>query len=235
MLKWLRSLGRVGEITAATITLFESKITWAFIVSAIVGALTWFWDGLFQILNNDHAQIAIVAFFITLWTYVAFRVLWIVRQTVSVDQVPDFRYCLSPESFQLSINSEDPDAALQLGFEFRNVSHWPIRLRVEQFRLIIEDRTCAEPEKKIEVRIPRIAVRGIRSGVFKKDVLKPRNIGTLDVTIVYGPADGDFLRRYRFRTKLHFVFPHNEQGKIVSAGVGEEFISEEDVPINTPE
>src|SRR5260221_5902585 len=114
LVRWLRTLGKTGELAAAAITLLESKTGLALIGSAILGALTWVWAGLFEVLSNPHAQIAVGAFLVTLWTYIALRLLWTVRQPIHAVPVPDYRYCLNPENFQLGVNMEEPDAALQV-------------------------------------------------------------------------------------------------------------------------
>ena len=127
-------------------------------------------------------------------------------------------------------SQKPPDAALQVGFNFRNVSTSPLRVRIEEFRLMIEDRTCPDPDNAIELTVPRLSARAIRSGAFKKDVIKEHNIGTLSVQIIYGPADGEFLRRYHFKTKLQFAFQQTE-GQVTAGAIHEDFISDKDEPI----
>ena len=179
-----------------------------------------FWSGLFNFFSNQHTQIAIGVFLAALWTYIGLR---IIRR--------DYRYSLSPEGFQLYIDPESTDLALSVGITFRNICTHPIRIRVEEFRLQIEDRTCADPDKSIEMVVPRVSARGLRSGGFKKEVLKNRNSGTLSLIVVYGSPDGNFIRRYRYKAKLHFAFIMDEKSKVTGGSIGEEFISEADEPI----
>ena len=232
MLKWLRTLDKTGSTVGWVIAIIESKITWVLVVSAFIGSLTSLWTTVFEFFNNRHTQIAIGVFIASLWTYIGIRVLRSSQEVVRVTTAPDYRYCLNPEGFQLFIDPKGTDLALNVGFLFRNVGNWPVRFRVEKFQLLIEDRTCPEPEKLIELIIPRIGVRLIRSGAFKKDVLnKDRNTGTLDVAVIYGPPEGDPVRRYRFKAKLQFAFPKDVEGNVVAAAIGEEVSTEEDTPI----
>ena len=220
MLSWLRKCGKAGETLAWILALIETKLTWAAIISLGLGFLAAFWSGLFNFFSNQHTQIAIGVFLAALWTYIGLR---IIRR--------DYRYSLNPEGFQLYIDPDSTDLALSVGINFRNICTHPIRIRVEEFRLKIEDRTCADPDTTIEMIVPRVSARGIRSGGFKKDVLKNRNSGTLSLIVIYGPPDGEFIRRYRYKTKLHFAFTMDTNQKLVAATVGEEYISDSDEPV----
>jgi hypothetical protein len=231
MLRWLRTFGSVGGAVAATITIIETKLTWGLVVSVALGAATWIWAGLFDFFNNPHTQIAVGVFLGTLWTYIGLRALLSFNKPVQMSPQPDYRYCISPEGYQLFIDPEGIDLAISVGFQFRNVGNWPVRFRVEQFKLMIEDRICQEPDEKIEMIIQRIGARGIRSGGFKKDVVKDRNTGLLDVIVIYGDPEGPFVRRYQFKTKLHFRFQEDLKGIITGGALSEESFSEKDSPI----
>jgi hypothetical protein len=226
---WLRRFGPIGTFIANAIVFLTTS--WNVVVSAALAifaaAVGWAYD----IASNPHVQVGVGTFVAALWTYIGLRTLWSFKDTKNIAIAPDYKYCINPENYQILLNPDSIDAALQITFSYRNVSSTALRVRVDDFRLIIEDRICPDPDRNIELIIPRISARGVRSGAFKKDVLKERNTGTLDVTIIYGPPDGEFVRRYHMKAKLHFAFPLDKEGKIVAAGVAEELISEEDSPI----
>jgi hypothetical protein len=227
----LRAWGDTGTWLANILVALTTN--WLITVAAIFGTVTWLWDSLFNFFHDPRIQVAIGVFLAALWTYVGMRVLRSFREPIRMLPQPEYEYCLNAEAFQLYVDPKGTEAALNVGISYRNVGNFPVRYRVEEFRLVIGDRTCADPEKVMEGVIPRICVRGIRSGSFEKAVLKDRNSGTLLVSIIYGPPNGDFVRRYRFKTKLQFSFPKNEKGEITGAAIAEDEGIVEDVPIST--
>lgn len=233
MRKWLRSLGKAGEITAAAITLIESKLTWAVVVSAAFGTLAALWAGLFDFFSNQHTQVALGVFLAVLWTYVGVRVLRSFREPIHTLPKADYRYCINPEGLGVVVDPKNPHLlSVSVVYTLRNVGNWPIRVRVEKFDLRIEDRAAQEPDKNIEMVIPRASARGIQSGGFKKDVIEDRNNGTLNLTIVYGDPDGPFVRKYSAKAKLAFIFFKNEQGDVIGGNVSfQETPVEEDVQL----
>jgi len=78
--------------------------------------------------------------------------------------------------------------------------------------------------------VPRLAQKGISAGLFKKSDLpqKGKIEGNLDMTIEYGPHDGDAVRKLRIKMKLIIQPPPVNTGQW---GFGNEYISEEDTPI----
>jgi hypothetical protein len=228
-IKRLRGLGGFFGLLANVLAFLTTN--WGLVVTVVVAVGASVWDQAFALAKNPHVQVAVGVFLALLWTYVALRVLGSLNAISTVKMQPDFRHAISPESFGLALDEDDPEAALQLILNFRNVLNWPIKIRIDRVTLIIGDRTCPEPDKPIEMVIPRIAVRGIRSGTFKKDVIKRRNSGSIEMVISYGDVDGAYERRYRLKSKLHFNFKQDDDGKITNAGVSEEFVSTEDEAI----
>src|SRR5882757_10647477 len=156
MLKWLRSLGKTGETIAWILAIFDTKVTWAVVVSAAFGIFAALWTGLFDFFNNQHTQIATGVFLATFWTYIGWRVLRSLRDPIRTLPEADYRYCISPEGLVLVFDPQNTDLAFSLVFGLRNVGNWPIRIRVESFDARIQDRAAHEPDKKIELVIPRI-------------------------------------------------------------------------------
>ena len=231
----LKRFGKTGETAGWIAALLDSHVTWAGIVSLGLGGIAALTASLFAFFSDPRIQVAIGVFMACLWTYIGLRILHSYGAVSRVAVEPDYRYCLSREGYQLGYDNKATDLAFSVSFGFRNVCTAPIHLKVEEFRILIGDRTCGDPEKEIDLVVPRVAQRILRSGGFSKDVMKEeRNSGTLSVSIVYGPADGKFVRRYRFKTKLQFAFMRDPKGEIVGAAVSEESFTEEDFQINTP-
>ncbi len=224
--KKLRSLGDWGTQLANLLVFLTTN--WGLVVSVALGILTVFFSGLFDFFNDPRTQVAIGVFLAALWTYVGIRVLRSFGKPIHTLPETDYRYCISPEGIVVGIDPKNPDLHVSVLFALRNVGNWPLHICVEKFDLRIEDRAAQEPDKKIQLVIPRFAARTIKSGGFKKDVVKDRNTGTLNLTILYGDPDGPFVRKYSFKTKLHFIFNKDEKGEVVGGSVTEELSTDED-------
>jgi len=228
MLTYLRQFGALGNGVANLLTIMTTN--WPVVMSGVLSIVAVYWTYTYEWIQQPRVYVAACVFLFLLWTYIAFRTLRAFRHGVRVKPEPEYKYCLSTQGFQLIIDPTSTDKAFALGFAFINAGNWPVRFRVEEFRLMIDDRTCPDPEKKIEMILPRVGGRIIRSGGFKKEILKDKKNGTLDVTVIYGPPEGKFMRRYTFKTKLLFEFRQDEKGNI-SVGIGEELIKEEEEDI----
>ena len=232
MLSFLRRFGKLGETLAWIVALIETKLTWAAALSVVVGIAAAWWTSLFELLSDRRTQVAIGAFLATLWTYIGLQVLRAMKRPTRVATEPEYKYCLNPEGYTLHIDPKGTDLALSVGFAFRNLCPGPIAIHVESFQIRIDDRTCGEPEHDIRMILPRVSVRTLRSGGFKKDVMAAdRTSGILAVSIVYGPPEAPPVRRYKFKTKLQFGFSKDAKGQIESASVAEESFEEEESPL----
>jgi hypothetical protein len=140
-------------------------------------------------------------------------------------------HCISIESFQVFINPEGGDNALQIGCNFRNMWSGAIRIEVEEFNLTIEDRFLPEADRKVSMTIPRLSARGLRSGAFKQEVIKQKMVGNLKMIVLYGKINAPFSRSYTLRSKLYLGIQQSAAGQITAVGLVDEFLSESDVPI----
>jgi hypothetical protein len=230
MVNWLKRFGRVGETLAWIVALIETKITWGVLFSIALGFVAAIWSWSLEVLSDKRTQTGIAIALVCFWTYVGFRVLRYLKTPIRTQPALDFRYCISPEGLNIGIDPNDDDKAVSFMFTIRNVGNWPIRIALRKFDVRIEDRAVPEPEKEFSVVIPRIGARVIKSAGFKKDVIKDKNYGSVDLVIVYGDPDGMYERMYRFKSKLHFIFKKDETGELKIAAVSEEGQVEEDLP-----
>ena len=211
-------------------TLFTNALAivttnWAVVVSTIVGLAALLWQTLTDIVLNQSVQAGVFAFLAVLWTLAAIRLLSNQRKARVVTIQPDYAYSITPEGMQLFYNAESENAALQIGVSFRNVGSAPLKAKVEEYRVVLGDRTLPDTEQDVTVIMPRLSPKGIRSGTFKRDAISGQVEGSLSLRLLYGPPDGPYVRRYRVKAKIH-LRPTTD-GKIHAA---DELISEADEP-----
>jgi hypothetical protein len=154
---WLRSAGPIGTFIANAILFLTTN--WGLVVSVALGIFAAVIGVAYDIASNSHVQVGVGTFIAALWTYIGLRTLRSFRETKNIAISPDYKYCVNPENYQLALDQESEDAALQVTFNFRNVSPTAMRLKVENFRLMIEDRSCPDPEDNLELIIPRLSAR----------------------------------------------------------------------------
>jgi hypothetical protein len=204
---------------------------WGVFVIAVLGIAASVWVAAFSFMASPRVQIAIQVYLVLLATYVAIGFLRSLKAVATVRTLPDVKYAINPEGYTVAFDEDKPDAAFQLGVGFRNLLNWPIKAKVETFRLVVGDRVCPDlPDDFRELIIPRVGARGVKSGLFSKDVVKDRFEGNLELAILYGDADGDFTRRYYQKLKLHFAFIKDDNGKYTQVQVQDEIVTMEDKP-----
>jgi hypothetical protein len=212
-----------GVLGAASAVLTVAGANWGLLLSAAIALGAAFWKGAFSFFTDPHVRVFGSVFLWALWTYIALSILYRMRNGIKVIPHIDYAHAVLVESFGLALDRESENNALQIIMNLRNVSNGAIRITVEDYRIIIGNRTV--PDCKLgEIIIPRVGNKGIMSGVFSKDVIKDRTEGTIDCTIHYGPAEGQMLRKFRVKSKIHLKLGD-------PAGMANEFVSEEDAPL----
>jgi len=96
----------------------------------------------------------------------------------------------------------DADAVIII-LPIRNVGAGPIRLRVEEFRIVLNGRTNDDSDQTLELILPRVAPKGIRSGTIRRDAGQKTLTGTGVCKILYGGVDGPLVRRFTLRARLN--------------------------------
>jgi len=198
---------------------------WTLLVTAVLAMWASSLKAVFDFANNPHVNLAIQLFVLAFWTYVGIRFLVSLRDTSRVFVAQDFRYGISPDGYSLGLDHKSDENAFQLGVHFRNHVNSAVKIKVEQFRILIDDRTCPEGDH-IELILPRIAVRGIRSASFKKDVIKENMNGIVELKLIYGDPDGEYIRRFHMKVKVFIHLNKDKYGKFDNTGgVADEIIS----------
>ncbi len=204
---------------------------WGALVTAALTALAAYWLVLSAWLTSPPVYIACIVFVLCLWTIIGIHSAFHLNRPRHVIVSGPLEHCISIEGFQIFINPEGGDNALQIGCNFRNMWSGAIRIEVEEFNLTIEDRFLPEAERKVSMTIPRLSARGIRSGFFKQEVIKQKMVGNLKLIVLYGKIDELFSRSYTLRSKLYLGIQQSAGGQIIAVGLADEFLSESDVPI----
>lgn len=227
-LKRLQGLGGLFGFAANAITFLAAN--WPLVVSAGIAVWATTVTGLFKIAVDPHVQVAVGVFLVILWTYIGLRFLSTLNGTANVRLVPDYRYGISPEGYAIAFDEENEDVCFNIGVAFRNHLNTAIKLKVEQFRVVLGDRTC--PESQLgEIIIPRVAVRGIKSSAFKRDAVRDKMTGTIDLVLIYGDPEGEFKRRFHYKVNVNIALLRDKDGKFTNASVSDEHILSDDMPL----
>ena len=221
----LKGAGWWTNLFSAFVTIATS---WGVIVSALVAFGVWFFKGTFDFLGDQYVRRAGGVFLWFLWSYIGLSILYRLHTGIKTLPHVDYAFGVVVESIGLGVDQAD-DGNLQPNIQFRNVVNGPIRATPKDIRVIIDGRT--NPDVNVgHMMIPRIAQKGVTCGLFKKSDFygKGKVEGTLDITLEYGPHDGDPVRKLRVKAKL--IIQEPPQGLAVW-GFANEYISEEDTPI----
>ena len=191
---------------------------WVAVVSALaaIGAAGWAWAS-----NYDHLQITLA----TLATFVL--IMWTAIGFVSIIRLSDkekYDWALAYQGLTLGLDRGNADATLQIGVNLLNVASGAVTYRVEELRVVLEDRTIAAPKYDNEGgTIPRHIGRVYRFPSFKKssieDYLGKRTYGTVEFSIVYGPHQSTPIRRLKM--KLNVSLRLDDEHGIVDTIVSE--------------
>src|SRR5580658_5958668 len=177
---------------------------WAVPVSAVIAATVTIWGTAFLWVQRPLVYVPATVFLFCLWTYVALWVIWSRRTPLTVRVAHEYAYSLIPEPSQVNLAKIGPsqDDGFALIYNFRNVGAGPVRLRIEDFRVVIGGMTNDDPPQQPEVTFARMAQKGIRA-LVKRQVGKGTYEGTATAKILYGPPDSESVRRYTYRVKLN--------------------------------
>jgi hypothetical protein len=174
-------------------------LQWNVIVSAAfaVAAAYWAW-----IAHWGYLPVFLVAFGIfvsAIWGLNG--IIWLKHQKQPSDERIsfDYAYGLALEDITLAIEREKEESALQFGLRFRNAASGPMRFYVEEFDVILKDRTIARPTFINRGGfIPRDSSTIFFYPPFSKKVLdecSPRSDGVLRYSVIYGHPESPYLRR----------------------------------------
>jgi hypothetical protein len=172
-----------GICAAIWAWLSQQPLVWVAIAAlATFTLLIWMWNGITWARNQKRPSKARISF--------------------------DYAYGLSLENITLGLDDDGRgDAALQFGLNLRNATSGPIKYYVEEFDVIVNDRTAALPLfKNRGGPLPRDARTIFFYPPFSKSVLeecRPRAAGLIKFTITYGHPEAGYSRRAKKRLSFN--------------------------------
>jgi hypothetical protein len=131
------------------------------------------------------------------------------------------------ENFRPIYNPTDDDLTYGFAFDIRNVGPGPIKVKVEDVRVRLGDRTPRGDSTTIEFTLPRMGPKGISTGGFKKEAVSGKTEGSIKAVFLYGnPNEQQFSRRYTMTMDISLS---NEGGGPIA--FGQHNLQERDEPI----
>ncbi len=225
MFNRLRSLGTLGGHTATVLTFLTTN--WALTMSTVAAAIVGFWDQATAFAGDPKTRSVILVFLAVLWTSIGVRVIIAQNRPRIVKTAHEYPYSVIIEGIAPIYNQGSADRAFSIAVNFRNVGAGPIRIRLEELRIVVGDRTLPDSPSPADMVLARLAARAYQSGGFKRDVLKGEMTGSLTFSVIYGPPDGNFIRRFKLRAKIHVV----EAGADGKLGFGHDILEESDTAV----
>jgi hypothetical protein len=122
--------------------------------------------------------------------------------------------------------------ALQLFCQFRNVHNEPLRVRIEDIRVVLDGRSCDDfASKRDDVIISPFGTKNINCGAVVWDVQKRHLLGTTSIKLIYGPVEGNFERIFILRNKIQIMInPENAPPGAAQSSLLAELVEEKDQP-----
>jgi hypothetical protein len=194
-----------GNVVGGVIRFIVAWVLWNWVpvvsVVAAFGAAAWAWST-----QYDHLQIALAAlatFLLVMWISIGF--VWIKKSNTKVK----FDWALAYQGLTLGLDTGNDAATLQIGVNFINVGPGAIKYKVDDLRVVIDDRTIANPTFDSEGGIiPKGIGRIYRFPSFKKatvqNYLGQRVVGKVEFSIDYGPYDSKPTRRLKMKLNVNF-------------------------------
>jgi hypothetical protein len=78
-------------------------------VSAVVAIFAAVVEWAYGIASNMHVQVGVGVFIAILWTCIGLRTLRLFKETKNVALVPEYKYCLNPENYQIHLDQDSND------------------------------------------------------------------------------------------------------------------------------
>jgi hypothetical protein len=210
-------------------------VTPALTFSAVVGVIVAVWSGAFEWVQKPTVYIPAFVFAYSLWIYAALAVISGTKRTRTVRIAHDYASSFIPEGTQLTLGKFPPDhpthpndAAFMFVFNFRNVGAGPARMRIDEFRVVINGMTGEELGEHREITFARMGLKGLRT-VVKRDAGKPNYMGIAVFRLLYGAPEGNFLRKYTYRLKINVSVDEQSGNALYS----DEIVEETDEPYVT--
>lgn len=182
-------------------------------MSALAAAAIAYFNFALQWVQQPTVYTSAGVFLFMLWTYIGLTVLRDRQKPQFVRVAHDYAYGLildggwQPTFAKFASNHPNsPNAeAIMITCNYRNVSAGPLRMKIEEFRVILNNRTNDDSEIVPEQIFARLAPMGIRCGGVPRDASESHLTGKLSLKFLYGHPDGDFVRRYTLKLNIQIA------------------------------
>lgn len=222
----LRTSGQIGGYLADLLQI----MSWVGVTVTLAGtALVALSASVLHWATNPAVYASAGTFLFFLWTFVAIAVLRDRQKIKTVRIAHDYAYSLIIDGgwqqpvigkFEATHPNHPNENALVLVMTFRNVGAGPLRLRVEEARIVLGGMT--NDFSPTEFIFARMAPKGVRPGAIKLDLNKPQQTGTATFKFVYGPPDGEFVRRYFLRLDIQLNLDMENHAVMIQDSIKEE-------------
>jgi len=210
------SLGFIADV----ISVFSTN--WGLVLSFIIATGAGFWKYTYDFLSDPRVQITGNVFLWLFWTYIGVSILRRLSAGIKTIPVPDFERGVAIEQWQPVYDHNSEDAAFQLGVTVRNVTNLPMRIIVDEFRVIIDNRTLPD-SPPVESVIARFGVKGVVTPAFKKSAIQGNMKGQAIIRIRYGRTSGPLEREFKHRANFNIRAPAPGSSEVLGFASSIEF------------
>jgi hypothetical protein len=146
--------------------------------------------------------------------------LWCVRELFSLFGLPvivqaktDYAYCLAYQGITVGFDRSAQNQPVQIGLYLYNASNHPLYYKVDEFRVIVEGRTLAEPEFHGERGgiLPRITSRIYRYPPLDGAAFPDKCSGSVEFVISYGAIGAPPARTLKMKIRLFLDLKRQEE------------------------
>jgi hypothetical protein len=187
---------------------------WPITLSLIFSGATVTWDYLSNFAGRPNVQMAAGVFIFTLWTIIGIR--WMLREgkPLPVRIEHDLSYSLVLENVNPIYNPKS-ELPFALHFMLRNVGSAPVRLRLSELTIVLNERILPKSPPPPDIILPRTGTRVIASAGFKRDLFSTATMGKVPgyatFAVVYGTLDSqseapEFQRELKVEFDLNLDF-----------------------------
>ena len=227
----LRSSGKFGGYLADLLQI----VSWLGLTVTILGtALVAISATIIHWVQSPSVYASAATFLFLLWTCIGISILRSRNATQTVRLAHDYAYSIILDGgWKILLGQAKPnhptspnEDSISLNLSFRNVCAGPIRVKVEEFHIVLDGRANEDSVSSLELRVPRMGQKGIQSGGIRRDTSKTNYSGTARLKLSYGPPEGPFVRTYKLRVKVQVAFDPASGNGIVF----DEITDESDIP-----
>jgi hypothetical protein len=228
-IKYLRGLGSAGGWAANAIQIL-TYILPGLTISVIGASIVAYFNSALEWVRLPTVYITAATFLFILWTYIGLSAIIRRRKPQIVTIHHDYAYGLSPEGMLAMVGSFPSNhpirpngKAIAIVCNFRNASAGPLRMRIEEARVNLNNKSNDESINQVDLILPRMAQKSIRIGAIPVEQNEDKMTGSVILRLNYGHPDEEFSRTYIVRTKIQVIASSGQ-------AIPDDIIEERDIP-----